>query len=759
MDLTVLFLSLGIVYFAIIFLLKGTIGSSRKRTARLKREFSPMLSEFLFYEESLERADKKNFVELKIKMRELLGDTFNRKLLAQMLLDLSKDISGDARKVVYKLYQDFELQNDAYERLKSWRWERVSKAILELTDMRVTDAYGLISKFLNDRRNTVRKQAELATVTLKSEGITYFMDTTRYKISEWQQIQILNVLRHMDSRTMPDFSNWFVSKNRDVVLLALRLVRHFNQNNARKSLVYLLGHKNDMVKEAAIDCIRKFHISEAMPVLKKVFWKNRTDVKMYILGAIGQLGMPKDIPFLKEVERKESNFYIKSKALATINVILPESIMPTEGIVANKEMAALLEQQAPQDLVDAPEIPLEPEETQGTTEDSQNKVVSSTELVRDTKKEELNLEFLPLVVSNKEGAVETDKSGQPPEPLERYRFRPQLPLVDARMLSVDFEHVEGWTSREPMPLDEALKIDFLPEVTDITKDDKNKIDGANNGQNGQTDTPRATLAEIIVDYEEVPFVLGKREEKIRVEQEGMENLPEDGEAQITEEELTELLGMLPKSMVYDHAIFDKMSLLNDIEIFGDEREIPLLREYLETEADATVRERIKQVLQRLSLQAHSKLREGPTPKMVETAKVTQIELMFNDCDLAERLILLDVIKDVVDLEDIPFLERLAAHHEPKLAKEGKKLLDRARHRAGVAQERENLMVRGQSAVDHFVQHMAKEEMRYGLREHPEPPKVKSDTNPKEGKGKTSPVDTFFKRLRQLPKNILKTING
>ena len=291
-----------------------------------------MISEFLFYEDDADKSEKSKYIGLKIEIRDLLREDFNRKILAQILLDLRKDVSGDTQKRLFKLYQDLGLEKDAFKKLESWRWEVVSKGILELTLMQVEEAYPFIVKFINDRRGTIRKQAEIATVTLRPRGISYFLDTTKYKISEWQQLKLLDVVRSKEDFEPPRFKAWLTSTNTHVVLFALRLIKYYNQNDANASLIELVKHKDRQVKQQAIDCIKEFHITQALPTLKGVFPKCTVDTKLGILGAIAELGDIADIEFLENVSQREGNFSVKSKAVGAINTIAPESIMPTENI-------------------------------------------------------------------------------------------------------------------------------------------------------------------------------------------------------------------------------------------------------------------------------------------------------------------------------------------------------------------------------------------------------------------------------------------
>ncbi len=331
-HLTYLFIGLGITYLIFVFFFRNRLSKRAAQVAETKRELAPMISQFLFHDPESSFEERKLYLSQKVEIRELIKHKFNRSILAEILLDLQKDVSGEARQNLYDLYQSLGLHQDAYVKLKSWRWEVISQGILELTQMRVEDSYMFIKRFINHPRGVIRKQAQIATVTLKHEGISYFLDTARYRISEWQQLKLLDVLRNLEDFDPPRFKIWLTSKNNDVVLFSLRLIRYYNQNDANHALIQLIKHRNSHIKAEAIQCLKEFGVIESIETLKKAFRRCNADIRILILDAIGALGNESDIPFLQKVERSDTNFTVKSKAISAINTIDPESIMPSSDI-------------------------------------------------------------------------------------------------------------------------------------------------------------------------------------------------------------------------------------------------------------------------------------------------------------------------------------------------------------------------------------------------------------------------------------------
>ncbi len=389
-DLSVLFGSLCLLYFAFIFFFRNRLSAKTKNINDRRKQLTPIISNFLFYGEDASKEEKYEYIELKVEMREFIKDPINRSVLKEILLDLQRDLTGDARLRLLSLYQDFDLHLDAYQKLSSWRWEVVTKGIVELTQMQVEQAYTFIKKYINHKRSVIRKQAQIATVSLKHEGIAHFLDTNKYAISEWQQIKILEILRDQEDFIPPPFGAWLTSMNKDVVLFSLRLIRHFNQTDANSSVTELLKHKDDEVKQAAIECIKEFGIKEAIPMLMASFKRSKQTTKIFILDALGVLGSDEIIPYLFEIYENERNFNVKSKALSSINAICPNTVLPEENLDPAIKIAS--EMAAQEELI----VEEEPIENESKEDVHPHETIEEEEVVITEESSELFLEDLDV---------------------------------------------------------------------------------------------------------------------------------------------------------------------------------------------------------------------------------------------------------------------------------------------------------------------------------------------------------------------------
>ncbi len=699
-DLGLLFIGLGALYFLSIFFFRNKLSRRSGSMAKRKKELAPLISNFLFFEEDSSREEKEEYLNLKVQVRDLLKDKFNRKALTEILMDLQKDLSGDAQQRIYNLYKDLGLDQDAFKKLKSWKWEVVSEGILELTHMQVGDAFTIIRKFINHRRGVVRKQAQIATVTLKDEGINYFLDSNKYNISEWQQLKLLDVLRHKEDFEPPRFKAWLTSKNRDVVLFALRLIKYYKQNDAQASLIQLIKHKNNQIKAEAISCIKEFHFSDAVETLKAVFWRCSTDVKLQLLDAIGVMGSSKDIEFLQSIEKKENNFNVKSKTLSAINAISPESVMPSEGILETLDQP-IDEQEEQEEPVEEQEVS-KPQSEEPEKEALEHKTEAQTPPIN---LEDIEVESTPITseevnVHNSHDeeimAITQDIPEQPnihesmtPKPSkqkdtnekpkeikpdEEHLINPET--EDETIFEIcfmeDLQDILDEADTEKEAAREILPLDFLPIVTET--DDKPSEENSEDTEASMLKNMEV-VAEIIREgnnwdeilTDEQPFASkeGASEEDFELD---FNFLPFVVDTEILISQGTE-----------DEAISDYKELKVDFEEVEDLAELPEDESIMEVDWELNPRfEKMELMRVESDIQKQQEEEEN-SPEIVEQGKpalssFSIFQEFFRTCDLESKLILLDEIPAVGEEKELLFVQLLAENEneDPQLRKKAAK---------------------------------------------------------------------------------------
>lgn len=654
-GLSYTFLTLTVIYFIGIFFLRNKIRSNAAHSKEKKMQFSPMISEFLFYEDTNDREEKKHYLNLKIQIRDVIKDSFDRRVLTEVLLDLRKDLSGESIAVLMNLYKDLGLHNDSFEKLKSRKWQVVAKGILELSTMEVKESYVLIKRFLNHRQSTIRKQAEIAVVNLNKDGISYFLDNTKHKISEWEQLKLLDVLRHKANFQPPQFSLWLTSTNIHVVLFALRLIRFYKQSDAEKSIITLLRHKSKNIQLEALDCIKEFYFTDALPMLKLVYTKARTNVKIAILDTIGEIGSDKDIEFLQKIKVQEKNFNVKNKVSSALNSINPESILPTKNIedVSHYETnIAESRKEKEGDFIteNIKEVPTE-EVSLDRTENHETLVEKT-----DQSNKKSHVEYMDLTQNNEKELLGVEKN--------KVTTVEQSKAIDFSSLAL---MEEGITNDKTSGKNLEDKIS-----RDYKEDDYTRFD------------PLFSLDD---SYEIVEIDLTS---SVQVTKENDEidwfsyvNGNDANDKQAINLEDDELLVSFENDSISFSANFiekselETMVLLENIGDMGDFRELPLLEQLLKEETSTLILERTKELITKFS-------RQLSRPEDFMTGVDGQDNSVFTDIfnlsDLETKLILLEEIKNVGGAKEIILLQSLLNHKNRNIAKKAGVILEIIKNR-------------------------------------------------------------------------------
>lgn len=704
--LTILFFVLSVIYFFGVFLIRNRITSKNSRTKDKKIQFSPMINEFLFFEDSNTKEEKMNYLNLKIQIRELIKNDFDRNVLTEVLLDLRKDLSGQSQTVLIDLYKDLGLHNDAYEKLSSRKWQVVSSGILELTTMEVDESYGLIIKFINHRQSTIRKQAEIAVVNLKEEGIKYFLDNTKYKIAEWQQLKLLDVLRHKPNFNAPQFGLWLTATNTHVVLFSLRLIKYYNQNEAEQSIITLLKHKNRDIQAEAIECIKDFHFVSALPTLKLVYPKAIHDIKIAILDAIGEVGSENEVSFLEFLKSTERHFNIKGKVNSTLNKINPESVLPTKNI----------------STAEFYETEIEIEETLSTNNEIKKEVeLSITEPVLDITMElnnepELSEENIELESVAINSLPNEETEGEIVNETSTDKIEDEVEL-DIEVASDSVEQLD-------------IDLTFLTHVNDKNEQANNDVEVVEDEE-----VKKVELAELVEELENeltfnfLPFVIEEvayKEEISAFVEEDFEPLFVLDEGYFDEQEEVAALTLgerttnefedIDWSTVTAEAItdnysepssideplvsfesdgisfsanfmpqeeLDAMVILENIAELGDCRELDVLQNIADKNSSALVKERANELIQKF-------LYQSPRPTELFSADNNLSESVFTEiynlADEETKLMLLSEIKSVGDEKEIHLLESVIKTESKFLAKAATEALENIKSQLSLVTE-------------------------------------------------------------------------
>ncbi len=331
------------IVFLIIYLkyLRSRLRKNEKTVAEYQKEYESDLIAYLYAgnEEAEISAEQQIIID---KLSSCVPDEFKRRIIVSTLLRLRNEISGEMADAIQKLYFQSGLISYALKRLKSKKWYVAAKGIRELTQLHVKGVEDKIMMLVNHPKKEIRKEVQLYLVTLfHFEGLK-FLDVLETQLSEWDQIQLLEVLQRFDEQEIPDINPWLKSINDSVVAFALKLAKIYNQFEVKDALIDLLAHHQKKIRVEAIHVLSHLQVFEVKDVLKNNFDKLSQEEQIAFFKLLENVFETGDEPFLLAHANHE-NFKIKVSALKVLKILNFEKFKSLKEGAPSPEYAEIVE--------------------------------------------------------------------------------------------------------------------------------------------------------------------------------------------------------------------------------------------------------------------------------------------------------------------------------------------------------------------------------------------------------------------------------
>ncbi len=259
-------LALASFLFILILYIRRTIINARNK----KIDYLKFRFQYLIYDAMVEsQTDKEDTVERlmieKLK-KEVLKTKLHKQVLADLIIDLKQNFSGEAEQQFIQLYQALGLSDFSFKKLHTSRWDAQAKGIRELAEMdyEYYKTQVAIMGLRYVKNKTVAQEAQIASVRIEKKPLLFLYDLQK-PLNEWEQINLHHFLLKLDRKFIPDFTQWLSSENESVVQFALKMIADFEQKQAEPSVIDCLEHPSVSVKEEAIRSLLKLEVKKALP--------------------------------------------------------------------------------------------------------------------------------------------------------------------------------------------------------------------------------------------------------------------------------------------------------------------------------------------------------------------------------------------------------------------------------------------------------------------------------------------------------------
>ena len=284
-------------------------------------------SDLINYLYSINEGDNTSNIQENITkyLRKSSKNSVRRKVIISTLLKLRNEISGEMADSIQILYCQTGLIDYASAKLKSKKWNIIASGIRELTQFQIKESHDEIIEHVNHPKREVRKEMQLYFVTIFNfEGLK-FLDIITNQLSDWDQIQLLEILQRFENQRIPDINPWLTSSNDSVVSFAIKLAKIYNQFESKDTLLKLLFHPNKTIRIDTIDVLNHLYVVETIPILKKEFPNLSIEEKIAFFILLENLFDNDDVLFIFE-NKNSTIFEIKVSANKILKEVNYDSI-------------------------------------------------------------------------------------------------------------------------------------------------------------------------------------------------------------------------------------------------------------------------------------------------------------------------------------------------------------------------------------------------------------------------------------------------
>ncbi|WP_366182464.1 hypothetical protein [Flavobacterium ovatum] len=299
--------------------LRARLRSKERIQATYRKKYESDLIEYLYAgneEEEISNEQQKIINYLK----KCAASGLKRKIIINTLLKLRNEISGETAEAIQQLYYKTGFINQASSKLKEKKWDVIARAIKELTQFEIKEVHDEIIAHINHPKKEVRREIQFYLVKLFSFDGLEFLNVLKTQLSEWDQIQLLEILQKTENHKLPDITHWLQSSNHSVISFALKLAKIYNQFEAKDEILKLLNHPNQEIRIQTIEIVAHLGIFEAIELLKDQIEERTIEEQIAFFTIDEGILITVDESFIMQYTTHE-NFEIRNAAKNIIKII------------------------------------------------------------------------------------------------------------------------------------------------------------------------------------------------------------------------------------------------------------------------------------------------------------------------------------------------------------------------------------------------------------------------------------------------------
>jgi len=261
-------------------------------------------------------------------------------IVTDELLFLYHSFSGESKTNLWELYMKSGFLEYSEKKVKSLQWDISAQGVREVAEMRDERILPTLKKLSNSSNKLVQENVQLSLVKINGFRGLDFLSTVETPISDWQQINLIEVLKEYTNTPIPDFTIWLSSTEKTVILFAVRLIHQFKQIDRSNKLIPFLDYGDVKIKTEVIRTLVGFNKSEILDTLIKKYEQESFIIKLEIIKAYSFLSQSDDVAILAKWIINTTDLEIQKNCVeAVINLYALDKLKElcaTNDVLKNK---------------------------------------------------------------------------------------------------------------------------------------------------------------------------------------------------------------------------------------------------------------------------------------------------------------------------------------------------------------------------------------------------------------------------------------
>lgn len=230
---------------------------------------------------------------------ELTKDRRAGAIIINVIFATSKLFRGEGQSALRELLTGLNLDRICYKLLKSGHWYQQAYATRIISQLQMLPALPLLKRRLKTKNTTLRLELIIALVSLGDQTWLQEVEDTNARLSDWEQILLLERFRRLDTHQLPPFDRWLTSAHADWILFSIRLCQHYNRLDKVTEMGQLLEHEDERVQIAVLNAFAYLTSPETIPFLTDYIRQATGDRLTCALKVLGKQGDADVIDLLK----------------------------------------------------------------------------------------------------------------------------------------------------------------------------------------------------------------------------------------------------------------------------------------------------------------------------------------------------------------------------------------------------------------------------------------------------------------------------